>query len=262
MNYGTPRAIPTRVGKSFAHRSSRSGCSGHPHAGGEIHGMHGRTAGGHGPSPRGWGNLSGVLHRDLPGRAIPTRVGKSRIRAETNSRAAGHPHAGGEIAFVHPHDECNRGPSPRGWGNQRMPRSPMSFPRAIPTRVGKSLSIRTVTALYSGHPHAGGEIAPLHPQREWFVGPSPRGWGNLVAGVDQNPVVRAIPTRVGKSINRDSIDILSPGHPHAGGEIFGFEKCVLRMRGPSPRGWGNPMQIFQTQNAARAIPTRVGKSRV
>ncbi len=75
------RAIPTRVGKSFAVRELLPGSAGHPHAGGEIS----RPLAPHlcrrGPSPRGWGNPPAPTASPWRPRAIPTRVGKSRRAA-------------------------------------------------------------------------------------------------------------------------------------------------------------------------------------
>ena len=51
-------------------------------------------------------------------RAIPTRVGKSRVTSFMVVICAGHPHAGGEILIAGPIEAITPGPSPRGWGNQ------------------------------------------------------------------------------------------------------------------------------------------------
>ncbi len=71
-------------------------------------------------------------------------------------------------------------------------------------------------------------------------GPSPRGWGNRIVNRLGRLVDRAIPTRVGKSVLLFTGRGVSPGHPHAGGEIH-----------PPRRSWSASL---------RAIPTRVGKS--
>ncbi len=51
------------------------------------------------------------------------------------------------------------------------------------------------------------------------------------------------------------------GHPHAGGEIGDVNAVCLAEVGPSPRGWGNPTAAHTLKLSARAIPTRVGKSK-
>ena len=52
-----------------------------------------------------------------------------------------------------------------------------------------------------------------------MFGPSPRGWGNRVRHAGRPSVERAIPTRVGKSLELEFALTQAAGHPHAGGEI-------------------------------------------
>ena len=112
------RAIPTRVGKSLLGVTVAVKFAGHPHAGGEIGAQTVALIAADGPSPRGWGNLPQDVQRDVDGRAIPTRVGKSAITEALNELASGHPHAGGEITAAFFAALPNSGPSPRGWGNR------------------------------------------------------------------------------------------------------------------------------------------------
>ena len=213
-----------------------------------------------GPSPRGWGNPGRGLDSSNLSRAIPTRVGKSRQRPLSGTTPAGHPHAGGEIQRRAPHHCRASGPSPRGWGNPPLPPGQKPNARAIPTRVGKSSSWFCAGAVMPGHPHAGGEIELVLGDLLRRFGPSPRGWGNLALTRWAVVLRRAIPTRVGKSSSPSSIGGRSAGHPHAGGEIWVKAWLVSCVFGPSPRGWGNHTQAAPHTKAARAIPTRVGKS--
>ena len=73
-------------------------------------------------------------------------------------------------------------------------------------------------------------------------------------------MMRAIPTRVGKSPLATVRATSDAGHPHAGGEIACLARHDDVLAGPSPRGWGNPAGAGVTPTMARAIPTRVGKS--
>ena len=213
------RAIPTRVGKSYAGDLFPDHQAGHPHAGGEIwfdpekeHMVVGpsprgwgnrntssRCCGRPGPSPRGWGNPRDECEKSLGIRAIPTRVGKSCRHRARSLRVPGHPHAGGEIAGMFGSPCLSAGPSPRGWGNQLVPPEFKFNRRAIPTRVGKSTRMVCGAGTTSGHPHAGGEIAITEPRDGDGSGPSPRGWGNRRQEVAHVLARRAIPTRVGKS---------------------------------------------------------------
>ena len=153
-----PRAIPTRVGKSFPTPRKPVPPTGHPHAGGEIPADQVVLRPWFGPSPRGWGNLPLRKQSGLRIRAIPTRVGKSTYPERCRDRAAGHPHAGGEITSAAASRILTAGPSPRGWGNRSPPPASGAQSRAIPTRVGKSKHASRGRGCGRGHPHAGGEI--------------------------------------------------------------------------------------------------------
>ena len=193
------RAIPTRVGKSARSVSFSAMAAGHPHAGGEILTVECDGWHAYGPSPRGWGNRSCRPCSSQPRRAIPTRVGKSFSALLARSPPPGHPHAGGEISVNQPRRLRRCGPSPRGWGNLASTGHPSPVARAIPTRVGKSVSTSRAANTKSGHPHAGGEIRAAIERLNRHAGPSPRGWGNLALGKRPDQGHRAIPTRVGKS---------------------------------------------------------------
>ena len=95
------RFIPTRVGKSRSHETLRMGNAVHPHARGEVPVLGFDPSQGAGSSPRAWGSLTDDISKfpdigssprawgsrdELPlrvhrSRFIPTRVGKSHLRA-------------------------------------------------------------------------------------------------------------------------------------------------------------------------------------
>ena len=136
----------------------------------------------------------------LPLPAIPMGVGKSNPPDRSDLADSGHAHAGGEIPRTFTPTTMDGGPSPRGWGNLNLTPCPSDCLRAIPTRVGKSGVASGITTPISGHPHAGGEIRPCCCIASCFVGPSPRGWGNHLQPLPRRAELRAIPTRVGKSL--------------------------------------------------------------
>ena len=126
--------------------------------------------------------------------------------------------------------------------------------------MGKSPSNRLTRTRSPGHPHAGGEISRRRNVLSVNYGPSPRGWGNHGGAYPNLCLHRAIPTRVGKSRGGAGVRRGTPGHPHAGGEIYRRGVRHPATNGPSPRGWGN-RAVCQIGNlVSRAIPTRVGKS--
>ncbi len=126
--------------------------------------------------------------------------------------------------------------------------------------MGKSSILYHFPVLNPGHPHAGGEILLSAVNQRGDLGPSPRGWGNLMCLLIFKPKGRAIPTRVGKSSRSWAPPMRVSGHPHAGGEIASQYAELNRKTGPSPRGWGNRECQPVFLQWLRAIPTRVGKS--
>jgi len=173
------RNIPTRVGKTAAAKSEGMALSEHPHAGGEngtIHLLRRRSVG---TSPRGWGKLLLATGHTHFIRNIPTRVGKTREEDKRELKTPEHPHAGGENSV--PVGNCLQvaGTSPRGWGKLCRTLIRPTAQRNIPTRVGKTDSIRRINAFGTEHPHAGGENAWKRVVWKRSVGTSPRGWGKL-----------------------------------------------------------------------------------
>src|ERR1017187_9338919 len=90
-----------------------------------------------GPSPRRWGERSGVGHvYDLP-RTIPTRVGRTLRPDHSSQDATDHPHARGENYLGSSSATAITGPSPRAWENpinvdsERMSPSGCSSPAAV-----------------------------------------------------------------------------------------------------------------------------------
>ncbi len=72
---------------------------------------------------------------------------------------------------------------------------------------------------------------------------------------------RTIPTRVGRTIGRVAKYLVSSDHPHAGGENHRAHTKFPAVRGPSPRGWGEPKGDVEREQHRRTIPTRVGRTR-
>mgnify|MGYP001726823571 CR=1 FL=1 len=88
------------------------------------------------------------------------------------------------------------------------------------------------------HPRAGGEnatpaAAPSQPE-----GSSPRGRGKRGGATGNSSLVRLIPARAGKTLNRLPTLSLHTAHPRAGGENVVFDLNVNVFLGSSPRGRG------------------------
>jgi len=132
------RTIPTRVGRTWRAAEASRARSDHPHAGGENAPPALYFRGCFGPSPRGWGEQSNDCPPPLNWRTIPTRVGRTSSPISRRSRRPDHPHAGGENARATAGPATIAGPSPRGWGEQRVSWSFALLRRTIPTRVGRT----------------------------------------------------------------------------------------------------------------------------
>ena len=210
----------------------------------------------------------------------PRGWGKRKAPADSKSRDAVHPHAGGEN--VAPSLICTAvfGSPPRGWGKRPQSEQSVVLVRFTPTRVGKTCGIHMMKTFGSGSP--------------------PRGWGkhaasywNLLAGrftptrvgktflfYDDCQIIRFTPTRVGKTQISANASPWSSVHPHAGGEndpITGgghsclgspprgwgkrtHPSCLPPLHGSPPRGWGKLAQPGQEILPLRFTPTRVGKT--
>ena len=257
---GGLRTIPTRVGKTRVTNSPVTTTTDHPHAGGENVAEKLVPEDDDGPSPRGWGKLIRHRHRLQRLRTIPTRVGKTISSTVEFAGSADHPHAGGENVIPGGQSYSIIGPSPRGWGKRELDNAGKLAERTIPTRVGKTLSLRQSQPAWADHPHAGGENSLSLLKRCANHGPSPRGWGKRRRGFSRQCPQRTIPTRVGKTQRPQTIPRNLSDHPHAGGENCVFVPIPSATNGPSPRGWGKRNIVVAGGAEHRTIPTRVGKT--
>ena len=136
--YALGRTIPTRVGRTRNIQPPCGSSSDHPHAGGENARLALQFHADGGPSPRGWGELSGSHAITDRTRTIPTRVGRTRPPCHHALDRTDHPHAGGENAEPKMRAFLLPGPSPRGWGERLATAGGYVGDRTIPTRVGRT----------------------------------------------------------------------------------------------------------------------------
>ncbi len=173
---------------------------------------------------------------------------------------ADHPHAGGENRPHRRQATPRSGPSPRGWGEPLKNVDEFRENRTIPTRVGRTGRIAHAGVWQADHPHAGGENYRTPWNTTALLGPSPRGWGELLEAVIVILGTRTIPTRVGRTKSPAFRSAFTTDHPHAGGENRdGDAVCELDV-GPSPRGWGERCRGSWPRRFRRTIPTRVGRT--
>ena len=134
-------------------------------------------------------------------RSIPTPVGNTLHAHLEPGETPAHPHARGEHTFKPVSARARSGPSPRPWGTQVDPVAETEIGRSIPTPVGNTRPLDWLDRPVSVHPHARGEHLRPVPRRAVQAGPSPRPWGTLPDHVDNDGVVRSIPTPVGNTDN-------------------------------------------------------------
>ena len=152
--------------------------------------------------------------------------------------------------------------SPRVWGQVVSLLEVLRFIRIIPTRVGTSIPHDDVTLYMPNHPHACGDKSKSFYDRNFYIGSSPRVWGQDIFPhmLLLNP--RIIPTRVGTSVYSVNEQGGSKDHPHACGDKIVPPLMRCSGMGSSPRVWGQATLLHSPASNVRIIPTRVGTSRL
>ncbi len=214
-----------------------------------------------GPSPRMWGELRDEPRPTGSARTIPTHVGRTTTTAAWSVRRADYPHACGENLQPSNSGAVTLGPSPRMWGEQLRQSSRAKLIRTIPTHVGRTLAKQATMQSLPDHPHACGENPTARRLWNWWNGPSPRMWGELMILPTQIVAQRTIPTHVGRTVTIAPSPASMPDHPHACGENVAPIGCGGLFCGPSPRMWGEPVGFPGEGFWGRTIPTHVGRTR-
>ena len=132
--------------------------------------------------------------------------------------------------------------------------------RIIPTRVGTSFLVRVHKWRCWDHPHACGDKPYGHTVGAFFLGSSPRVWGQDRHFFFLRHQARIIPTRVGTSCRLIKSLSLFEDHPHACGDKMPVLVTAAFSLGSSPRVWGQVFTFIVRKSSTRIIPTRVGTS--
>ena len=152
-----------------------------------------------GPSPHAWGEPAVPGRRIGRLRTIPTRVGRTTAETFSCRLLTDHPHTRGENMDRPSAAIEVSGPSPHAWGELTRNQAASKTRRTIPTRVGRTGSAVLPGSGMTDHPHTRGENAALNGTASTPVGPSPHAWGEPVGAQRDLPLVRTIPTRVGRT---------------------------------------------------------------
>ncbi len=152
------------------------------------------------------------------------------------------------------------GSSPREWGTRIEEKEEEERVRFIPTRVGNTIDLSTMSSAESVHPHASGEHMKGMEMTVRVSGSSPREWGTPGNNRPGSGGHRFIPTRVGNTVRSRPGRPGGPVHPHASGEHTRQHLHSGTPGGSSPREWGTLARAPPSAPSTRFIPTRVGNT--
>ena len=202
------RFTPTCVGTTWSIPRTRAAAAVHPHVRGDDPPPSTKVGETHGSPPRAWGRLRGRGLGQDPRRFTPTCVGTTRVATALSPQHPGSP--------------------PRAWGRLDILPGVVPFGRFTPTCVGTTLSIESVPAVMSVHPHVRGDDVDGPADEIRDPGSPPRAWGRrdhiLVHGV----FIRFTPTCVGTTVFRQTTAASCAVHPHVRGDDSLVVTCVCR----------------------------------
>ena len=146
------------------------------------------------------------------------------------------------------------------WGQEKGKSFKLSRKGIIPTRVGTSTSTLKPLTQKMDHPHACGDKSLIPFRCADYHGSSPRVWGQELQLQSLSSHTGIIPTRVGTSLCRISLQNHEEDHPHACGDKLPRLTQTPYAVGSSPRVWGQVKPFARSFIIPRIIPTRVGTS--
>ncbi len=187
-----------------------------------------------------WGQENSLCKKSSSQRIIPTRVGTSAISPDNALGCKDHPHACGDKL-------CRYGKE-------------VIKMRIIPTRVGTRIPYIKTKHCVEDHPHACGDKLCSLSIYDGSMGSSPRVWGQATQHHLRFIVCGIIPTRVGTSLYSFCGYTGRQDHPHACGDKKSITIIKKKVRGSSPRVWGQEDADKLQYLSRRIIPTRVGTS--
>ncbi len=212
------RFIPTHVGNTQGIHQADRKVTVHPHTRGEHSRRKTSMVMMFGSSPHTWGTHELKCSMMPARRFIPTHVGNTDGRMNSNQPRSVHPHTRGEHGSTVHYALSARGSSPHTWGTRHLHGLLVSKVGFIPTHVGNTNRVGMISVKSSVHPHTRGEHITIDGQADAYYGSSPHTWGTLRGGEAVPEIVRFIPTHVGNTLDLRVTDFLMPVHPHTRGE--------------------------------------------
>ncbi len=197
----------------------------HPHVCGEHYRFDGSFIRRLGSSPRVWGTSLENDTSPFFSRFIPTCVGNILFRCLPGESGPVHPHVCGEHAIIVGVNFSPHGSSPRVWGTCYVQPPGFCNGRFIPTCVGNMKNELIIINAETVHPHVCGEHFRSNNSNFLDSGSSPRVWGTLNSGSQEQVEGRFIPTCVG-NMGEDLVkNEQTKVHPHVCGEHHVFFVC-------------------------------------
>ena len=145
-------------------------------------------------------------------------MGNTFYRPCHQDQDAVHPHVCGEHVTRFSLCLQRTGSSPRMWGTQYIELHAVCVIRFIPTYVGNTEALSIGDIAGAVHPHVCGEHTCPLARKKCLRGSSPRMWGTLTEAIGFRLRVRFIPTYVGNTFFRGTLQIKGAVHPHVCGE--------------------------------------------
>ncbi len=176
-------------------------------------------------------------------RVYPHAYGETHHLQHFHVPPAVYPHAYGETYYIPAGRPPGRGLSPRVWGNLGVVAEKVRDRGSIPTRMGKPPLPCHQRSLLGVYPHAYGETLQGPYTTDTNMGLSPRVWGNPFHQHRNLLFFGSIPTRMGKPLGARQPRFANTVYPHAYGETADNNPSLSKLRGLSPRVWGNPVRV-------------------
>ena len=154
-----------------------------------------------------------------------------------------HPHAYGDKLLLDRVAITFKGSSPRVWGQDKTTYLSGATEGIIPTRMGTRKIYSNIAPVDKDHPHAYGDKFPRLSPRKFRRGSSPRVWGQVFFKSVKHHLTGIIPTRMGTSLAEASAVQVEEDHPHAYGDKKSITIIKKKVRGSSPRVWGQGLFI-------------------
>ncbi len=194
------RFIPTRMGNTVCRIGVEPVYAVHPHTHGEHNIIEEKFLSEIGSSPHAWGTQgSGEPGLDDQ-RFIPTRMGNTHGKPDSEGERTVHPHTHGEHKELRVDECCWFGSSPHAWGTLPICGVSIARGRFIPTRMGNTQDALPLSVEEAVHPHTHGEHRTRGSIPIAASGSSPHAWGTQRRSPTQRSGWRFIPTRMGNTV--------------------------------------------------------------